>query len=428
MSMKPLAPEQVRARVRRRWDNQHGAWLDEAGSWPLTIALGAPTERDALAQPGAVRQWVRSWADWSGGGIVQWAARAWPRAGAQRLPVALQFADADEVARLLGEQRRWQRACERRARWLGRWPRLRAVHDPATAPAVEDEGAQTDDAADVADAAASGIKGVVGGLGRYFRELADYDEADFVRLGNVLEWCLANPASGLYIRELPIPGVDTKWLETRKALVLGLLGRIRGEALGADLHAALGLKREPATVRLKVLCAQLREATAGLRELESTVHDLGRLALRPRVVLIVENQTTGWALPDVPGAVAFVRLGNAVGLLAGIGWLRDVPVVYWGDLDTHGLAIAARARRALGQVRSVLMDEATLLAFREFWAREPSQHSAIDFPEWTDAERAVFEALRAHRWGENVRLEQERLPWPLVWPRVEQALVEAAAA
>lgn len=42
------------------------------------------------------------------------------------------------------------------------------------------------------------------------------------------------------------------------------------------------------------------------------------------------------------------------------GWLRDVAVRYWGDVDTHGMAILAEVRRALPHVRSALMDLETL--------------------------------------------------------------------
>lgn len=443
MSKKPLAPKEVRAWVERRWKSQHRNWFDRRGGWPLTVSLAPPTERQVFADPGSVREWVRSWSERRDEGEALWETRNWARLGEQRLPVGLRFASAETVARFVGQGQRWRLACERRALLLARWPRLAA----AVGAAIDDtEGTSSDKSGlrgteaeapsepkgtvediDCTESSEQDVSAAVqacttSGLGRFFNELADYDEADFERLVRVLDWFLANPTSGLYIRELPIAGVDTKWLETRKRVVLELLGQLKGQTLAANLHDACGLKREPATVRLKVLCPQLRQATSGLCYVETTPADLEQLKLRPRVVLIVENQTTGWALPDAPGAVAFVKLGNAVGLLTEISWLHGVPIVYWGDIDTYGLAILGRARRELGRVQSVLMDEATLLAFREFWVRESAQHPVADFPEWTTDERDTFNALRTNRWGENVRLEQERLPWPQVWPVVARAL------
>jgi hypothetical protein len=429
MSKKPLPPSAALAWLASRWKNQHRNWFDRGGTWPLDVPLAAPDERAFLAAPAAQRAWARAWTDWHGGGEVLWETRRWARAGEQRVPTHWRLRDAHELARVLGQERRWMRACERRDAWERRWPQLApAVPDAGPTDSVPGADARSGvTAAAPASASDEDAVAAVPGLGRFFDAFADYDDADFARLGETLAWLLAHPDSGLYLRELPIVGVDTKWLETRKGLVLALLGRLRGQRLAADLHAACGLRRAPPTVRLKVLCPRLREATAGLTHLEAPVPELARLPLRPRVALVLENQTTGWALPDVPGAVAFIGLGHAVALLADIAWLRDVPVVYWGDLDTHGLVILARARRALGRVHPVLMDEATLLRYREFWVRE-SPHPPAELPEWTAAERAVFQALRARRWGEHVRLEQERLPWPEAWPQVRAALERHGAA
>jgi hypothetical protein len=81
----------------------------------------------------------------------------------------------------------------------------------------------------------------------------------------------------------------------------------------------------------------------------------------PRRAVIVENLETGLALPPMEGTVAVMKLGKAVGMLAAEPWLRACRVVYWGDLDTHGLAILDHARKALPGLTSALMNEETLL-------------------------------------------------------------------
>jgi hypothetical protein len=40
----------------------------------------------------------------------------------------------------------------------------------------------------------------------------------------------------------------------------------------------------------------------------------------------------------------------------------------------------------------------------------------------TVAELAVYEGLRANRWGERVRLEQERIAWPAALEAISNAL------
>ncbi|NYT67857.1 Wadjet anti-phage system protein JetD domain-containing protein [Pusillimonas noertemannii] len=61
----------------------------------------------------------------------------------------------------------------------------------------------------------------------------------------------------------------------------------------------------------------------------------------------------------------------AVSALKALPWLRTAEVLYWGDIDTHGSAILDRARKTVPQIRSVLMDEATLLAHQSLWVQEP---------------------------------------------------------
>lgn len=135
------------------------------------------------------------------------------------------------------------------------------------------------------------------------------------------------------------------------------------------------------------------------------------MALAPKRALVVENLETAYCLPDFPGAVAFVGLGNAVSLASSMPWMRDVPVVYWGDIDTHGFSILARARRVFGNVTSTLMDDSTMKAFLDRFALEPVQSFIADVTNLTSSEAAVYRALLDGAWGRSLRLEQERIDW-----------------
>ena len=97
--------------------------------------------------------------------------------------------------------------------------------------------------------------------------------------------------------------------------------------------------------------------------------------------------------------------------LGSVPWLQASNAVYWGDIDTHGFAILDRARRALPQLRSVLMDEATTLQYQHLWGTEPAQTTNFALEHLYEHELAVYTALKANTWGQKVRLEQERLPW-----------------
>lgn len=394
MPKKLLLPDEARAVLARRHASGHRQWLVGGGDWPLVVALGSPTEREAADDMAGLRAWVAAWTAWSGPARVEWDERQWARLGTQRLPARLLLDSPQEAADLLGQGARWKRARARYDALLARWPVLQGR----------------------------------GELGRWFEVLADYPDADFTRLTDALAWFLANPASGLYLRQVPIAGLDTKWLEKRTALVTGWLALLRGTEQAEEFHAACGLTCLPHRVRMRVLCPALRAQLGGLRDIEAPLDELAQLALQPRALLVVENQQSGVALPDLPGVVAFMRLGNAVGALAALPWLAGVPALYWGDIDTYGLAILSRARRALPGIVSVLMDEATLLAHRALWVEEPAQHPEADLAELTAAERQLFAILRTDQWGPRVRLEQERLAWPEALAALRTALARLAPA
>ena len=378
MPKKLQSPDAIRALLVRRFGNQHQGWLRGEGSWPLRFALGVPSERDIAADPAAVRGWAAAWQAWTGPGEVAFEERQFARLGRQRLPVALSFVAAAEVAAAAGQAGRWGMATRRYQQMLERWP----VLGDGTA------------------------------LASKFDVLADYSAEDFERLLALLSWLDAHPASGLYIRQLPVAGLDTKWLEKRVGLVSGVLRALRGmdEEL-RDFHEFSGLRKPAHRVRVRLLCHSLRREVGGLCDIEAPLDELSMLPIRPKAAIVVENRETGLALPDFPGTVAIMGLGHAVSALSALPWLAEAQVVYWGDIDTHGFAILDRARRALPRLQSVLMDQQTLLAHRPLWVEEPTQHPNALLEALTAEERAVFGNLRAKTWGQNVRLEQERILW-----------------
>jgi hypothetical protein len=390
--MRLKLPTDVHALLRRRFDNRHRDWLstpDTDEEWPLTIPLGVPTEQAARNRLDAALAWVRAWQSWQGTGVVQWTERQWRTLGTQRVPELLRLGGPRDVAAWLGEVERWDQACRRQAEMIRRWPIL------------------------------------TGRLNRLFGVLADYPDADFERLIATLSWLERHPDSGLYLRQLPIPGLDTKWIETRTSILAELLCHVTGRAgIAGDFHALCGLRRAPLRLRMRVLDPALRARVGGLGDLTVPVEELAHLDLAPRHVVIVENLQTGLAFGDLPGAVIFMALGYGIDLLADLPWVRKANCLYWGDIDTHGFAILSLLRARLPDVRSLLMDESTLLAHRTLWSSEASQHAAQELPHLLPAEHALYRTLKEHVLGPVVRLEQERIAWDLAWP----ILVDQCAA
>jgi hypothetical protein len=170
-------------------------------------------------------------------------------------------------------------------------------------------------------------------------------------------------------------------------------------------------------MRLRILDPALRAGVGGLGDITAPVEQIAALPLRPDRVFIVENLQTGLAFDDLPGAVCFMARGYAVEVFAAIPWLRGRPCHYWGDLDTHGFAILSRLRQHLPDVCSLLMDTDTLLRHRDLWQRE-DKPAAGPLERLTEAEQAVFAGLSTGRWGEHVRLEQERIDWRYAWEAI----------
>jgi len=384
-----LEPRAVADRLRTRFRQARREWLLGGGVWPLRIGLGPPTEDQALTHPQAVQAWGRAWSDWTGPGRVAWGERRWSRVGVQPLPEALRLATPEAVAEMLGEGRAWRTAVARLQAIDGRWPSLRELAASAWEP------------------------------------LSAWEEGQFERLLRLLEWLQAHPDSGLFVRQLPVPGVDGKWLERHRRLLTAWLGQLLGRAREAgDLYDLADLRRPPPRPRLRLLDPLLRARVGGLGDIEAPLEEIAALALPLRQVFIVENLQTGLAFESLPGSLVFMGQGYAVELFAHIPWLQTLPVHYWGDLDTHGFAILGRLRQQLPKARSLLMDEQTLLDHRPLWGHEGKALETVRLERLTAAEQAVYQGLQAGRWGPAIRLEQERIDWPYAWTRIRQRCLE----
>ena len=382
-------PADVRAVLVKRFRSKKAQWLaglisgiPEGGGWPLEIGLDVPTEREVLADWRSALQWADAWkAETDAAGFVQWGTRTWRHGGRQDVPEKLILARPDEAAEWAGEARRWQRAVRRAEAFLDAFP-----------------GTETE-------------------LTKHWDVLADWEEGDFVRLRAFLTWLTDHRASGLYVRQLPIEGADTKWLtEPRKRTVCALLIAVlaaAGEPIpdASDFETLCGLRTKPVMLRIRLLDPALRRAVGGLEDIRAPSSELARLSLTPAVVLFSENEATGLALPDMPQTVAVFGQGNDIATAASVPWIAAAKILYWGDLDTYGFRILAEARRRFPDLTSVLMDRTTLETYLCYAVTEPQQTPETELPDLTPDEAAVYALLRENRLGDRVRLEQERIPW-----------------
>src|SRR5690606_26233791 len=142
-------------------------------------------------------------------------------------------------------------------------------------------------------------------------------EREWERLLAVVDWFVAHPRSGLYLRQLDIAGVDTKFIEGHRGLLTELLDRvlppdaIDASATGAAQFATrFGLRREAPMIRFRLLDPALY--IHGLTDLTVLPEEFARLDLLVARVFITENRTNGLAFPSCPKSLVIFGLGYGI--------------------------------------------------------------------------------------------------------------------
>jgi hypothetical protein len=235
------------------------------------------------------------------------------------------------------------------------------------------------------------------------------------RLLAAFEWLDAHRDTGHYLREISAPGVDTKFAEKHRPVLAAMLGV---SSTASSFLRDLGLRGKPEMVRIRV--SPSLGLPAPISEMALRASEMRQLAIAPRSAVVIENEVTYLSV-DVPedGIVIWGK-GFEVDRVGRLPWLADIPVIYWGDIDTHGFAILDRLRAWLPTARSILMDRETLLAHRERWVSE-DRPATSSLTRLTVAELDLYTDLVTDRLGLRVRLEQERVDWATATAAFEQA-------
>lgn len=400
----PVTPEQARDKTRAFYERHCRTWAAELFMEEITpsgtreevvysLPLHPPTESAVLKQPAETRAWARSWRELPQQHFVGWGERSWPSVGKQAVPEKLCLEGATEIATFAGRKRAWLALRERTLtladRWRTSWyqtcPKTRLVEIPAC-------------------------------LARAARSYESLNATDWQMLLLTLDWLFAHPLEHRYARELPIRGIDTKWIEQHKKVVSLLQATFTG---GNELNIIM---KAPSQLRVRFLDETL--APLGIKDLSVSPTELNHYTGRPRAAIICENLISVLTLPPLTGIIALHGGGFGVSDLGAVDWLADTPVLYWGDLDSHGFAILNQWRHYHKQTTSLLMDEETLMLHRDLCVTEP-QPSFAQLNRLTPEEQSTLNQLLAE---ENaLRLEQERIEWQYAIQRIENALDKLAS-
>jgi hypothetical protein len=397
----------VRARLRRSWDSGRylSAWAGGAPFERISVPLRGPGARQLGEQFDEVRAWSQEWfsaASSSSDFRLETRAAGGRSIGTNELPARFVVDGGWEALwRVLGV-----------GADVARFRALRAL----TARAVPTDPA------------------LLAWVIAHPMTVLRHEPDEWARVLATARWLVAERGRGHYLRQVPVPGVDTKFIETHRALLADLLdvllpaGTVPADVPRSRFADRYGFRSQPTSVRFRPLGWAL-PALPGVSELGVRVDDFAAAAPDVATVFILENEITYLAFPDVPNAIAVFGGGYAVAALAASPWFAAAGrrVHYWGDLDTHGFAILDQVRARVPAAESFLMDSETLLAHAEHWGREPSQHPG-PLTRLTGPEAALHQELLDGAHGPAVRLEQERIAFPYLERAVQNVLATAGPA
>ncbi|MBA1437584.1 MAG: hypothetical protein FAF05_01130 [Epsilonproteobacteria bacterium] len=230
---------------------------------------------------------------------------------------------------------------------------------------------------------------------------------------NVVAYLLAKDPPCIYVREIALEGIDTKFIQKYKKIIDQLVSSVmQNEPLSSLANYAFEkryhLKYPQPLVRFRILDQTLY--INGLSDLTLPLNQFQTLAIECKKVYIVENQITTLSFGDLPKSIVIFGQGyGGVGVLQNVAWLHNKEIIYWGDIDLDGFAILSRIRGYFSHVQSILMDSKTIQKWEHLSVSVPLKTKPVALPHLLDDEREAYEMI-IKRYDGTFRLEQERIP------------------
>lgn len=379
-------PADLLTKLRRRWSSGELLAAYALQRWePIVVPVRAPTGAELAEDFGAAQDWLAAWKALDPALVrLEWKRVGGRLVGSNEVPHRAVIDSPDQVWKLLRVRRHVET-------FTGLLDVTRR-----TAPVLAEW--MTAEPMKVLD-----------------------NEQSWTRLVEVVLWIDRHPTIERYVRQIDVPGVDTKFIEQHRTVLAQLLDRqLAPERIDPAQPPARFAERyrfrtKPTYVRLRALARPIPAALGPFSEVTVRVEELANTPLDVARVLVVENETTYLALPSMPGTVAVFGGGYAVRALAPLTWLHGRELIYWGDIDTHGFVILDRLRQVFPHTTSTLMDSETLLRHRAHWGREAAPVTT-ELAHLTPTESQLYRDLVANRYAPALRLEQERIRFSAVEP------------
>ena len=393
-----ISPEAIKQRALKIWQSGRilSAWLAGETLFPLDIPFRKATAREALERFDEVRTWVNRLREGGKeargyGYSLEFTEVNHRQLGAQRFPSRIWFETVEDFLRYIGRGKDFESFKVLAGQTLAEQPALKEWLERKAMKALEQ------------------------------RDI-------WPRVLAVCGFLRENPLPGRYIRELDIPGVDSKFIEQHKSLLRELLDMaLPPEAVapevtsmaGHGFERRYGFRYDEPLIRFRILDAELA-GRWGVSDISVPLGQFLTLSIPCERIFITENKTNGLSFPPIQKAVIIFGLGYGISSLREAEWLKEKEILYWGDIDTHGFSILSQLRGYFPRTRSLLMDRETLMEFRQLWGREEDdKRCTAELANLTEPERGLYLDLKDNVPGENVRLEQERIAFGWLRERLE---------
>lgn len=352
---------------------------DVESAWPWSLPLGRPSRKqlvDGLESLDSLTRLLRSWQASTGVEVVYEMREA---GGPKRVPTHMVIPSAAAAARLATPPA------------SGSWTQaLARTHERRDIIRTELPDVSNTDCA------------------RALRKTDAWEDLEFELLVAASVWFASHDATGLTPRQVPLPGIDAKWLDAaRHRQLVCLLAR----------KTELGLRKRPA--RLDFAYLDPTHHSSGRRRFDSwQADDVCELAYFAETCIIVENKDTFLDFPNVPHGICVFGSGKGgIPLVSSFAGVSEAQRVwYWGDLDADGFEILNGYRAQGVRCTSILMNLETLERFERYGTTLEKDHRTriardrkqLDF--LTSREQAAYERLTDPTWHGNLRIEQEKIP------------------
>ena len=377
----------IRTDVNNLYRRKVNSWLtahvkdkqDPPKEFPLALFLGGPTNDDELVEDkDAFLRFCKSWHEPLIAGHVEYVQKTFKGLGTVEVPFQLIFDRPREVAKWAGNLIEYNSAIER------------------------------------LDVIAKELPNLIDSALNVISSISNLEVNDFERFVEVCKWLLDHKQSNSLIRSIPVRGVDTRWFEINRHLLIDFLrDSLELSPVRKDL-IQLGLIPPPRLISLRILDHVLRGKVGGMSYLASSKADLEKLNLKPHRVIFMDNIPTALSIPDMPGTVIVLATNETLTEACSISWIANARCQYFGSIELNSFARLHNLRLYLPGIESVLMDEKTLLDNRDLWTFDDVGTFSGQLNALNEKEALFYKSLLLGNYGQGVKLDQERLPLDIV--------------